>query len=193
MTGVQTCALPILLFCFGGIGSTPDDYTRQAAANIFDDGKLELHTEAAKCIISTLGENVDPLRLAMGYFPKQSDLLKNVINNIPGFSLENRFFFMPGFPSMSHPMVDEALNRYFPHGNAKFRRILKIAASEGTFLELMTQIPHTIEFSSLPHIDNHKKEVEISFASYHKEDVDHWIKRFIDECQERNISYEESK
>src|SRR5210317_2007367 len=39
-----------VMFCFGGIGSTPDDYTRQTAAKAFTDSKMEFHEESKRKI-----------------------------------------------------------------------------------------------------------------------------------------------
>lgn len=33
-----------VLFCFGGIGSTPDDYTQVCASNSFTNSKMQYHT-----------------------------------------------------------------------------------------------------------------------------------------------------
>ena len=32
-----------VMFSFGGIGATPDDYTRKVAADVFTDGKMEVN------------------------------------------------------------------------------------------------------------------------------------------------------
>ena len=42
----------------------------------------------------------------MANIPIGAGLLKNVVNNVPGFYLENRFFFTPGFPSMSQSKLN---------------------------------------------------------------------------------------
>jgi molybdopterin-biosynthesis enzyme MoeA-like protein len=49
----------------------------------------------------------------MAYLPINAKLLKNVVNDVAGFYLEDRFFFTPGFPSMSQSMVLEALDRHY--------------------------------------------------------------------------------
>ena len=43
-----------IVFCFGGIGATPDDCTREAAASAHKL-KIERHPEAAKCIEKKFG------------------------------------------------------------------------------------------------------------------------------------------
>lgn len=37
-----------VMFCFGGIGATPDDYTREIAGKVFTSGAMEFHEEAKK-------------------------------------------------------------------------------------------------------------------------------------------------
>ncbi|MFV7791698.1 molybdopterin-binding protein, partial [Aliarcobacter lanthieri] len=41
-----------VMFCFGGIGATPEDYTRQIASQAFTRGKMEFHEEAKKNILN---------------------------------------------------------------------------------------------------------------------------------------------
>ena len=103
-----------VMFSFGGIGATPDDYTRQVAAEVFSSGQMAQHPQAAELITSRFGDASFPNRIKMAYLPKQCELLSNPINQIPGFFIEKRFFFVPGFPQMAHPMVIEALERFYP-------------------------------------------------------------------------------
>ncbi len=74
-----------VLFCFGGIGATPDDYTRVCAANVFTEGKMEINEDAKKCIVDKFGDESYPHRINMGNLPINASLLKNVVTNIPGF------------------------------------------------------------------------------------------------------------
>jgi len=139
-----------ILFSFGGIGSTPDDHTRQCAADALKDGHLYTHDEAQNIIIDTLGERAYPHSVKMAQLPKGADLLNNPINNMPAFSLDHRFFFMPGFPEMSHPMVKEILKELIPKKKMCYRHTLTAACKESIFIEIMEQMPQTVEFSSLP-------------------------------------------
>ncbi|MDQ1340411.1 MAG: hypothetical protein QG567_1568 [Campylobacterota bacterium] len=178
-----------VLFCFGGIGATPDDYTRAVAAKVFTNGEMELHPKGLEILYEKFTKDIDKRRLQLVNFPKNSSLLTNIINQVPGFYLENRFFFMPGFPQMSHPMVIEALEKFYPQNIKKHRKSIVIKTSEGSFLELMEEIPKDIDFSSLPCIDNESKEVEISFASTDEKIVLFWIKKFEDESLKRGFEY----
>jgi molybdopterin-biosynthesis enzyme MoeA-like protein len=114
------------VFCCGGIGATPDDHTRQAAAAALGV-PLELHPEAARLI----GERIADMareggappdmdapenrqRLKMGEFPAGSAIVPNPYNRIPGFSV-GKHFFVPGFPVMAWPMIEAVLDGHFAH------------------------------------------------------------------------------
>lgn len=101
------------VFSFGGIGATPDDHTRQAAARAAGVA-LELHPEAEREIRARFGGDVTPHRLAMGTFPVGSAIIPNPYNRIPGFSFRN-VHFLPGFPQMAWPMLDWVLDTHYAH------------------------------------------------------------------------------
>ena len=103
-----------VMFSFGGIGATPDDYTRECAANVFTDGKMEINEGAKQAIIDRFKEEAYPNRINMANLPINAKLLFNPITNVPGFYLEDRFFFVPGFPQMARPMILEALDKHYP-------------------------------------------------------------------------------
>ncbi len=174
-----------VMFCFGGIGSTPDDYTRQIAGKVFCDGKMEFHEEAKTNIINQFGSEAYPHRINMAYLPTNAKLLKNVVNNVAGFYLENRFFFTPGFPSMSQAMVIEALDKIYPKSDIqKYRLVMTINASENDLINTMQKIPENIELSSLPKIIGDKRKVVISLAGYDKDEVEKYFDLFIEYCKE---------
>ena len=158
-----------ILLSFGGIGSTPDDHTRKCAAVALRAGKFVLHKEAKRIIEEKLGEAAYPHPIKMAKLPKGADLLDNPVNKMPAFSLDERYFFMPGFPEMSHPMVKKILHRLIPIKKETFRHTLTAQCKENIFIALMEQMPEGVEFSSLPKLyDNgvHKQwEVSISIAS----------------------------
>ena len=178
-----------VLFSFGGIGATPDDYTREAAANVFTKGKMEINDSASKAIIEKFGDDAYPHRINMANLPLNAGLLKNVVTNIPGFSLENRFFFVPGFPSMAQSMIIEALDKYYPLNKQKIRYSLKALCSENDLIETMKQIPNTVEMSSLPQIHGDNRAVVISISSYDETDAKKYFKVFTDFLEENKIIF----
>ena len=111
-----------LVICCGGIGATPDDHTRQAAAAALGQD-LALHPEARALIWQRIvqmaaeqGTNVDPehpdtlRRLEMGMFPAAAQIIPNPYNKIPGFFVGS-VYFVPGFPVMAHPMMEWVLDQ----------------------------------------------------------------------------------
>src|SRR5450830_2056130 len=88
-----------VVFSTGGIGATPDDHTRQCAADALGV-PLALHQEAIAKIQERMEdvarESGKPLnlsapdnlhRLKMGEFPVGADLIPNPFNKIPGFAI----------------------------------------------------------------------------------------------------------
>lgn len=179
-----------VMFCFGGIGATPDDYTREIAGKVFTSGAMEFHEEAKNRIINQFGNEAYPHRINMAYLPINAKLLKNVVNNVAGFYLEDRFFFTPGFPSMSQAMVIEALDKLYPKSNLKkYRLVMTIETSENDLIDTMKKIPSHIELSSLPKIIGDKRKVVISLAGYDKNEVEKYFQLFIDFCEKNEKEF----
>lgn len=178
-----------VMFCFGGIGATPDDYTRQTAARAFTDYKMEFHEEAKNRIINQFAQEAYPHRINMAYLPKNAKLLTNVVNNVAGFYLEDRFFFTPGFPSMSQAMIIEALDTLYPKSQEKYRCVMTIDCSENDLIDTMKKMPKHLDFASLPRFIGDTRKVVISLAGYDKDEVDEYFKLFIDFCQSYKKEY----
>jgi len=150
-----------VLFCFGGIGATPDDLTRAIASDVFTGQALSLHAEAKALIEKQFGAEAYPHRINMAMLPPNAKLLPNVINTVPGFQLFDRFFFTPGFPSMSWPMISHALDTYFPSLAKVFSVTFVVESPENDLIEIMEALPKALSFSSLPRFVGEKREVEI--------------------------------
>ena len=171
------------MFCFGGIGSTPDDYTREVSAEVFSDG-MEFNEEFKQKIMDKFGENAYPARIYMSYLPKKAKLLRNnPINGMFGYYIDDRYFFTPGFPDMAHAMVKEALDKFFPAKKLKQRYSILVYAREGEFVDIMQKIPAELEFSSLPKLD---MTCEISIAGSESKK---WIDFFKVELDKKKIKY----
>ena len=154
-----------IVFSTGGIGATPDDHTRQAAAAALRV-PLALHPEAAALIegrIREVGLPVTPERLRMGEFPVGATLIPNPVNRIPGFSLREHHF-VPGFPAMATPMIEWVLDTRYSH---LFHREQLAEASfvvhglaEATLTPLMEAVERELPDArvfSLPHLDPERR------------------------------------
>ncbi len=180
-----------ILFSFGGIGSTPDDLTREIAAKVFTDHPLERNEIFFEAIVEKFGKDAYPHRIHMADLPKGAKLLRNPINNMSGFYLQERFFFMPGFPQMSHPMVEDILQNILSiTQKTKHRRTFKAQTSENELISLMQRTPHDIELSSLPILRENKREVELSLAGYDEEKIDKEFRKYIEFLKQNKIEYE---
>ena len=178
-----------VLFSFGGIGSTPDDHTRLCAAIALRDGTLTLHQEAKEIISTRIDTSKRPHALNMAMLPKRSKLLENSANGMPAFYLDDRYFFMPGFPEMSHPMVERILSDKFEENLPLYRYTLIALCSEGQLIEAMEQMPDGVEFSSLPSMYNDGFRTTISVASHDDTLAKKAFQIYTDELDKKDIYY----
>jgi molybdopterin-biosynthesis enzyme MoeA-like protein len=103
----ETFARGDTVFAFGGVGATPDDHTRQAAAAALGV-PLVRHAEAVAEIEAQFGAAAYPHRVLMAEFPAGATIIPNPVNRVASFSIADHHFF-PGFPQMAWPMLDWAL------------------------------------------------------------------------------------
>jgi len=178
-----------VMFSFGGIGSTPDDFTREMAARAFRDAPLIRHQEAEKIILDRLGERAYPHPIKMADLPKGANLIENPVNKMPGFSLDKRFFFVPGFPEMAHPMVDAMLDKYYPKAPEKFSCNFIAKCSEADLIDIMIALPPEIELSCLPQFVGEKRQAEIYLAYHDSGILDRWCSFFKERLEAMGIEY----
>ncbi|MGB6106201.1 MAG: molybdopterin-binding protein [Pusillimonas sp.] len=123
-----------IFFVCGGIGATPDDQTRQAAAQALGVA-LALHPEAERLITERCADNErrgqgsadmslpeNQQRLQMGFFPEGAEIVPNSYNKIPGFFIKDHTF-MPGFPVMAWPMMEWTLDTRYPQFHHQSTRV----------------------------------------------------------------------
>lgn len=137
-------------FVTGGIGSTPDDHTRQAAAEALHL-PLERHAEAIQFIEErtlSMGETFDSIahhhRAQMADFPAGASIIPNPFNKIAGFSINQHYFF-PGFPQMAHPMAQWVLETYYAKHFHQTEYAQHSAIVEGLPESAITSLMQTIE------------------------------------------------
>ena len=144
----------IVISC-GGIGATPDDHTRQAAAAALEV-PLHLHPQAAALISERCAEMAlkghgsadmstpeNQQRLKMGDFPSGAAIIPNPFNRIPGFSIRNHWF-LPGFPVMAWPMIEWILDthyrQYFNSHSSVERSLIVFEIAESLLTPLMEDV-----------------------------------------------------
>ncbi|WP_290902285.1 molybdopterin-binding protein [Aquabacterium sp.] len=171
-----------VVFSFGGIGATPDDHTRACAARALGT-ELALHPEARELILARCREmaaqegvpfepeSPDTLRrLEMGFFPVGASIIPNPYNRIPGFSLQGRVHFVPGFPVMAWPMMAWALDHLHAdlHGSHRMdeHAVVVYGAIESRLTPLMLDIEARfapVKVFSLPSVDHpvHGRHIEL--------------------------------
>jgi molybdopterin-biosynthesis enzyme MoeA-like protein len=160
------------VFSCGGIGATPDDHTRQCAAEALGV-PLELHPQARALIEERMrdtaaeqGTTYEPdrpdnvHRLNMGVFPAGAAIIPNPYNKIPGFSVGD-VHFVPGFPVMAWPMIEWVLDERYAHLHGRLAQVEKSVIVFGSMEATLTPLMEAIEARfpgirvfSLPSVDH---------------------------------------
>jgi len=155
-----------LVFSFGGIGATPDDHTRQAAADALGL-PLVRHPQAVAALLQRFGADAYPNRVLMAEFPEGSTIIPNPVNNVAAFSIRGHHFF-PGFPQMAWPMLDWVLDTHYPDLAREpdvERAMLVREAGESQLLALMNdnvgRFPRVQLFSLPSFADDGSRRLEL--------------------------------
>lgn len=154
------------VFCFGGIGATPDDRTRQSAALALNL-PIERHPQAVAEIEAQFGSGAYPQRIHMAEYPKGAAIIPNFYNRVPGFSIQNHHF-MPGFPMMAKPMMAWVLDHYYADYQKTptiEKAIRLINGQESDWIDFMQQFElayPNLRLFSLPSIsEDDKRTIEL--------------------------------
>ena len=173
-----------VVFSCGGIGATPDDYTRQCAARALGV-ELALHPEAKVLIRDRMhdvareqGLPYEPdredniHRLNMGTFPLGASIIPNPYNKIPGFFCSagpskavsvqtGAVYFVPGFPVMAWPMIEWVLDTHYGHLHQlqaySEKSVIVMGSMEAMLTPLMIELEARhpgIKVFSLPSVDH---------------------------------------
>jgi molybdopterin-biosynthesis enzyme MoeA-like protein len=137
-----------IVFSFGGIGATPDDFTRQCAADALNVN-LQTHAGAVAEIVAQFGDSAYPKRVLMADFPEGAGLIPNPVNRVAGFSAGvnnavHTHYFLPGFPAMAHPMMEWVLDTHYAHlfhqNPVIEKSIIVIEGIESKLIDLMNEV-----------------------------------------------------
>lgn len=155
-----------IVFCFGGIGATPDDRTRQCAAEAAGVS-LFPHPDAMGEIEAQYGERAYPYRIRMAHLPQGSQIIPNPFNRVSGFSLHSHHF-LPGFPEMAWPMMEWVLDTYYSdlkELTPKIEQIIRVTGvGESDLLPIMERIVSrypNLRLSCLPHLGGNPPMLEL--------------------------------
>ena len=143
-----------IVFSFGGIGATPDDYTRQCAADALAV-PIVRHAGAVAEIVAQFSEGAYPKRVIMADFPQGAEIIPNPVNRVAGFSIKQHYF-VPGFPAMAHPMMEWVLDTHYAHlfHQTEYleQSIIVVEGIESQLIDLMTAVINefNVKVFSLP-------------------------------------------
>lgn len=172
-----------IVFSCGGIGATPDDHTRQSAAQALGV-PLAMHPVARDLIVERMrdvaaerGEVFDAARadnqhrLNMAMFPEGAEIIPNPYNKVAGFFVRRppnaavvpggAVYFVPGFPVMAWPMIEWVLDQHCAHLHRVQRQheqsVIVLGAMEAALTPLMelVEAQHPgVKVFSLPCVDH---------------------------------------
>ena len=207
----RTFASDDIVFCCGGIGATPDDHTRQAAADalglplaLHAQGKiniqqriLQMAQEAGQTADLNSAENLH--RLKMAEFAEGAALIPNPYNNIAGFALR-KHYFVPGFPVMAWPMLEWVLdNHYADLFNREPRleqSVLVYEAAESALTPLMVALEQQyprVKVFSLPSVGDAttRRHIELGVKGEPVQTATAFI-QLCDELRKLNVEFKQT-
>lgn len=187
-----------LVFSCGGIGGTPDDLTRSAAALALGI-ELEIHPEGLQILKSREKQfegGITEQRKRMVEFPVGAELIPNPVNQVPGFSMQQHYF-VPGFPKMAQPMIQWVLeNHYADLNNSDYREwsltLLKVPESHIADLMDELQKTHAVKVFSLPRFTEDGYQIELGLKGA-EADVNQAREQLISTIKERGYRFEMEK
>lgn len=189
----QTFDSGAVVFCFGGIGATPDDRTRQCAAAALGL-PIEPHPEGVAEIEAQFGEDAYPQRIKMAEYPEGAAIIPNFYNRVPGFSIKDHHF-MPGFPMMAKPMMEWVLNQYYSQNYQSptiEKGIKLINGQESEWVEFMQtfekQFPQLRLFSLPSILEDETRTIDLGVEGL-EDDVLKGYEALIEEARKRNAEW----
>lgn len=186
----RTMAEGIPVFCCGGIGATPDDYTRACAAQAAGV-PLVRHPEAVAEIEARFAGEAYPHRIRMADLPQGSGIIPNPYNRIPGFSIRQHYF-MPGFPDMAHPMATWVLDTYFGAGGSpEQQRAVRVrGVTESGLMGLMEELTERFPDAKLFSLPRLGEEFQIEIGFRGQGDLDQPFDALVRGLNETGVVYD---
>lgn len=145
----------------GGIGPTPDDLTRQAAAHAFDR-RMVLYEDVAQAWRRRKGGELNAGQMAMCTLPEGSRLISTSTTSAPGFIIDN-VYAMAGVPGIMKEMWSSIADEF--SGRLRSVHAFSVHLPESRFadilLEFQTMHPD-LDFGSYPKMEgNWHTEIKV--------------------------------
>lgn len=159
-----------LIFTSGGIGSTPDDITRDAVARIFGR-RLVTDQEALRMLEDFYGNRINENAKRMALVPEGASLVCNERTGAPGFRLENVYCFA-GVPQIFQDMVEVVVPSL--GGKPLHKLQFKTIVGESRFSDIMSEACAKypdVEIGSYPRLSEEFR-ARLVFKGYDEEKVE---------------------
>lgn len=184
----QKHALTDFTFICGGIGSTPDDITREAVARGLGV-KLYRDPVAEKLLKDFYKERINEDRISMADLPEGSELIKNELTLAPGFKIKN-IYVMAGIPQIMKVMFEAIKNQL--EGRSLFENTLDLKVGEGEiakFMKVLNKEFPLLELGSYPTLEKDKGyRTQLVFRAEDESMVKKAVSRFEGLCKENNVN-----
>jgi nicotinamide-nucleotide amidase len=154
-----------LVITTGGLGPTPDDLTKETAAEFFNL-KMEMHEpslERLKQYFKNTNREISPGNMKQAYFPKGAIILPNDHGTAPGCIIcENgkTLIILPGPPREVYPMFENSVLPYLSkfQENTIVSKVLRLCGiGEGQMADVIADI---IDDGTNPTVATYAKDWE---------------------------------
>ena len=148
----------------GGLGPTPDDVTRQAAAKAFSQ-ELSFRQDVFREIESRWkrrGKAVPASAKTLALVPEGAEVIKNAVGTAAGLKMNHKntlFFFLPGVPDEMRSMMEDHVVPFLAEkvpGRVIHHRLLKTTGiSESALHERLKGIEEGIQGVKIAYLPQH--------------------------------------
>ncbi|HHV14660.1 MAG TPA: nicotinamide-nucleotide amidohydrolase family protein [Bacilli bacterium] len=137
-----------ILVCFGGLGPTYDDQTKQAIASSLNKN-LSYYEEAKKTVLDYFKKS--PYAKAdeqQFYYPEGSKLIANPNGTAMGMAIEVKgktIIALPGPPKENKPMIESLISKYFLKDKKYQKTFLVTGMEESKFEDKVTSLRKNVQ------------------------------------------------
>jgi nicotinamide-nucleotide amidase len=138
-----------VLVVTGGLGPTPDDLTKEALAELFDDA-LEFDADTLEEMRqrwSRRGMQMPDVNRKQAYLPRSAHKIANPVGSAPGVHWERddaHVFLLPGVPAEMRAMLEQSvipsLSRFMPETPARVAEFRTVGKSESALAQRLLPV-----------------------------------------------------